>query len=62
MSIKDRLKRAEKAVKPTENTIQAFLPSYLQDDSYIEPVANGRVIKPSGYLALQPDGTVKFKT
>ena len=61
MSLKDRIKRIEKAHKPVNNELQAFLPSYLQDDSYVEPEITGRVIVPRGYMALQPDGTVKFK-
>jgi len=61
MSLKDRMKRIEKAHKPANNELQALLPDWLQDDSYIEPVATGKVIVPHGYMALQPDGTVKFK-
>ena len=60
MSKKARLKAIESKNRPL--TLQAKLPTWLQDDSYTEPVATGRVIKPSGYLALQKDGSVKFET
>jgi len=56
-----RLKALEKKMNPPPNTIQAFLPDWLQEDDYVEPKVTGKVIQPIGYLALQPDGTVKFK-
>ena len=60
MKHKTRLKRVEKAHKPAE-TLTAILPDWLQDDSYTEPVTTGRVIVPSGYRALQPDGSIKWQ-
>ena len=56
-----RLKVLEKKMNPPAKTIQAFLPDWLQDADYVEPEPTGKVIKPMGYLALQPDGTVKYK-
>jgi len=61
MSHKDRMKRVEQAARPTENILQAILPDWLQDDSYIEPVREHKVIVPRGYMALQPDGSVEWQ-
>ena len=62
MNRKHRLKALEKKMKPPVTGIQAFLPDWLQGDDYKEPVASPgeRIIVPSGYLALQSDGTVKW--
>ena len=62
MKHKTRLKRVEKEIKPAE-TLTAILPSWLQDDSYSEPVAKPgeKIIKPSGFMALQPDGSIKWQ-
>ncbi|MFC1630712.1 hypothetical protein ACFL2N_02140 [Pseudomonadota bacterium] len=56
MSKKARLKAIETKNRPV--TLQAKLPTWLQDDSYTEPVATGKVITPSGYLTLQKDGSI----
>ena len=59
MKHKTRLKRVEKEIQPAE-TLTAILPDWLKDDSYTEPVTTGRVIVPSGYLALDENGEVYF--
>ena len=59
-----RLKALEKKMMPADTTIKAKLPEWLQPGDYVEPVFSGslgRVIKPKGYLALQPDGTVRYQ-
>ncbi len=61
MSHKDRMKRVEQAARTTENTLQAILPSWLQGSEYVEPVRQDKVIVPHGYMALQPDGSVKWQ-
>ena len=59
MRNKDRMKRIEKKIKPTE-TLTALLPEFLKSGSYTEPVTTGRVIVPGGYLALDENGEVYF--
>jgi hypothetical protein len=58
MSKKTRLKAIERKHRPV--TLQAILPSYLQDSSHTEPVATNKVIRPSGYLALDKNGEIYF--
>ena len=56
------LKRRVTRLYPSKEGIQAILPDWLQDDDYIAPVASPdeKIIVPSGYLALQEDGSVKW--
>ena len=63
MSLKDRMKRIERKHKPVNNTLQAILPEWLQPADYVAFVAGPgeRIIKPSGYQALQPDGSIKWQ-
>ena len=64
MNRKHRLKALEKKLNPAAKTIQAYLPDWLQDSNYKEPVANPgeKIIVPSGFLALDKDGSIYYES
>ena len=62
MSQHRRLRAVEKKLCPPSIDIHALLLDWLQDENYVEPEFTGKVIKPRGYLTMQPDGSVKYES
>ena len=59
----ENLKRRVTRLYPANESLTALLPDWLQDDDYIAPVASPdeKIIVPSGFLAIQKDGTIKWQ-
>ena len=59
---KKRVKALERKLNPQQAFIQAYLPDWLKPEDYVAPVATPgeKIIKPSGFLAIQPDGSVRW--
>ena len=62
-SHKARLKLVERKLFD-DDELQAVLPDWLADDypTCHSGSTGERIIKPSGFLAIQPDGSVKYES